>query len=239
MKPLLKPPWVIIGIFGFAVWFLWLSEPLAYTESQSEQGREVYRVNCLSCHGEAGLGGAGPPLNNILQKFPTEQDVFDYASTFMPVGRAGELPKEEYEAVTAYIMSLNGVEAKQVQPKQEDEPNKEAQEPESSEEPTDSKDTAESKEPKDTQEEISEVKEDNPSTTDETSEEQMNDQSEVTSEETIADPVTGHNSETTNIEVSEAKKEASKENKLWLVILLIVIVGCSVWLIRKKRKKLP
>jgi mono/diheme cytochrome c family protein len=250
MKPLMKPMWVMIGILGFAVWTLWLNETLAYTETQREQGREVYQVNCLSCHGEAGLGGAGPPLNNILQKLPTEQDVFDYASKFMPVGRAGELSTEEYEAVTAYIMSLNGVEAEQEQPKQE-EPKKEEPKPDNSKEPIDSKETTESNEPENTQKEASSnspaetetssnentLDEDNTSTANDTSQEQLEDHSETPSEETISDNVTDNNSETTAIEFSEPKKESSEKSKPWLVILLLgVIVGYGVWLIQKKRK---
>jgi mono/diheme cytochrome c family protein len=254
MKHLMKPMWVMIGILGFAVWTLWLNETLAYTETQREQGREVYQVNCLSCHGEAGLGGAGPPLNNILQKLPTEQDVFDYASKFMPVGRAGELSTEEYEAVTAYIMSLNGVEAEQEQsaqeePKQE-EPKKEEPKPDNSK-PIDSKETTESNEPENTQKEASShssmetetssnentLDEDNTSTANDTSQEQLEDHSEIPSEETISDNVTDNNSETTAIEFSEPKKESSEKSKPWLVILLLgVIVGYGVWLIQKKRK---
>jgi cytochrome c2 len=253
MKLFIKPLFIMIGVLGFAIWTLWLTEAMAYTEYQSEQGREVYKSSCISCHGDAGIGGAGPPLNNILQKYPTQQDVFNYASKFMPVGRAGELPQEEYEAVAAYIMSLNGVEAEQEQaeeepplePKEPTEPDDTKAEEPKEEEPkaeepkaTDKDSDGSLEKPSEDSSTTAEPSNTGNTTEEDSSEEKTEDTSEQTTQETMPDTTSNMDSETTDHSPKDTTEEASGLNILWIVILLgIIVVGSGIWLIQKRSKK--
>ena len=95
--------------------FYWATEPgrqetaldRQMTEA-GERGAETYAVNCASCHGSAGEGGAGAALKNS----PLERDVLEkiigrgVAGTAMPafgVGEGGALKDHEIADLTTFI----------------------------------------------------------------------------------------------------------------------------------------
>jgi S-disulfanyl-L-cysteine oxidoreductase SoxD len=59
-------------------------------------GKQVYQDNCEACHGTNGEGGI-------------KDRVFDYISRAMPYPIPGSLGADDTYAVTAYILSLNGI----------------------------------------------------------------------------------------------------------------------------------
>jgi len=77
-----------------------------YTEEQASEGLQVYQAVCSNCHNEsAPLWGssflrvwAGQPLWRL----------YEFLSLGMPYGAAGSLSTDEYTAVTAYILKMNG-----------------------------------------------------------------------------------------------------------------------------------
>lgn len=76
-----------------------------YTSEQAEVGRRVFENECGLCHASAEFSGrvfqltwAGRPLAGF----------YIQVSNTMPLEAPGSLPAEEYAAVLAYILELNG-----------------------------------------------------------------------------------------------------------------------------------
>jgi cytochrome c len=85
-------------------------------------GKEVYRDNCEVCHGTNGEGGikdrlvggegslgSSKPLKTVGSYWPYATTVFDYIRRAMPYPIPGSLSADDTYAVTAYILSLNGI----------------------------------------------------------------------------------------------------------------------------------
>lgn len=78
-----------------------------YSEPQAAAGREVYRRACVACHaldwytGDAVRGWNGASLDQLV----------DLLGTTMPQDNPGSLPRRDYVAVLAYILSLNALPA--------------------------------------------------------------------------------------------------------------------------------
>ncbi|MFK7731775.1 MAG: c-type cytochrome [Pseudomonadales bacterium] len=90
-----------------------------------EQGENVYRQHCLSCHGERGVGGVNDQLVGRINgdEFPFGRDatikktvgnywpyastLFDYIRRAMPYTQPGVLSDDEVYSVTAYLLHLN------------------------------------------------------------------------------------------------------------------------------------
>lgn len=88
----------------------------------AKQGAAVYRAKCLACHGENGagkpadalVGGIGTlasaaPLRTVGSYWPYATTLFDYVRRAMPYDRPMSLSSDEIYAVSAYILSLNGI----------------------------------------------------------------------------------------------------------------------------------
>ena len=87
------------------------------------QGAEVYATQCVACHGERGEGGEGlvrltggigsltsdEPVKTVTSFWPHATTVFDYIRRAMPLQAPQSLTNEEVYAVTAYILSVDGV----------------------------------------------------------------------------------------------------------------------------------
>ena len=96
-----------------------------------EKGKQVYEMACAACHGPdlkgvAGLpdmpsgaslrltGGRGTltlqkPIVTVESYWPYATTLFDYIHRAMPYPTPGSLSTDETYAVTAYILSLNGI----------------------------------------------------------------------------------------------------------------------------------
>jgi S-disulfanyl-L-cysteine oxidoreductase SoxD len=85
-------------------------------------GKEVYAENCAACHGENGqdgikdrlVGGRGTlasdkPIKTVGSFWPYGTTVFDYIHRAMPYQAPGSLSVDDYYALTAYVLSLNGI----------------------------------------------------------------------------------------------------------------------------------
>jgi len=92
-----------------------------------EEGRALYDAKCRHCHGENGqdgpfdrlvgrLGDDAFPFNDaprtprsIGSYWPYATTVFDYTRRAMPLERPGSLSDDEVYALTAYLLSMNGL----------------------------------------------------------------------------------------------------------------------------------
>lgn len=90
-----------------------------------EQGAAVYAAKCQACHGANGVGGpndrltggigslATPkPVKTIASYWPYATTVFDYVRRAMPITEPQSLTNDEVYALTAYLLSVDGIVAK-------------------------------------------------------------------------------------------------------------------------------
>jgi S-disulfanyl-L-cysteine oxidoreductase SoxD len=88
----------------------------------AKQGAAVYASKCVACHGEKGIGkpadalvggigtlASATPLKTVGSYWPYATTLFDYVRRAMPYDRPLSLSSDEVYAVSAYILSLNGV----------------------------------------------------------------------------------------------------------------------------------
>jgi S-disulfanyl-L-cysteine oxidoreductase SoxD len=100
-------------------------EGLPEGEGNVVQGEKIYQQKCIACHGENGLGssadqlaGAQMSLNSdypeqtIGTYWPYATTVFDVVRRSMPMTAPGSLSNNEVYAVTAYLLYLNKLIAK-------------------------------------------------------------------------------------------------------------------------------
>ncbi len=86
------------------------------------EGAEIYERQCRECHGPEGKGSeetsfVGTPQDLRLAKpkktvgsyWPYATTLFDYIRRAMPFKTPGSLSDDQVYAVTAYILSLNGL----------------------------------------------------------------------------------------------------------------------------------
>ena len=87
------------------------------------QGATVFAAKCQACHGEKGAGGpndrlvggkgslaAGQaPVKTVGSYWPYATTLFDYIRRAMPFVDSKSLTSDEIYAVSAYILSLNGI----------------------------------------------------------------------------------------------------------------------------------
>jgi len=85
-------------------------------------GREVYAQQCASCHGANGEGAVGDrlvggqgtlatakPVRTVGSYWPYAPTLFDYIRRAMPQNAPQSLSNGDVYAVSAYILSLNGL----------------------------------------------------------------------------------------------------------------------------------
>ncbi|MDE5443184.1 c-type cytochrome [Bradyrhizobium sp. CSA207] len=86
------------------------------------RGKQVFEENCAACHGDGGQGGikdrlvggqgtlaSDMPVKTVGSFWPYATTLFDYIRRAMPYPAPGSLSDDDTYAVTAYILSLNGI----------------------------------------------------------------------------------------------------------------------------------
>lgn len=76
-----------------------------YTEEQASRGERVFTTVCAVCHGRNEFVG---PIFAMTWMAEPVGSLFEHISTAMPQDRPGSLSVEEYAAVVAYLLRLNG-----------------------------------------------------------------------------------------------------------------------------------
>ena len=77
----------------------------AYTEEQAKKGQATYEALCLECHINTPHYGE-PFAANWNGR--TAYDLFATTSTTMPQSDPGSLSAEDYVAIVAYMLKING-----------------------------------------------------------------------------------------------------------------------------------
>ncbi len=94
-------------------------------EGGYEEGRQVYTMHCLACHGAdlggvAGTGGAaliggrgslasGKPMKTVESYWPYATTLFDFTKRAMPFHTPGSLSDNDVYAVSAYILAEGNI----------------------------------------------------------------------------------------------------------------------------------
>ncbi len=84
-----------------------------YTEDQASTGATIYSGKCAQCHGARLQGQSAPSLTGTrfaksLEGYGNGAPLYDFISKQMPANAPGTLSKDQYLAVTAYILAQNG-----------------------------------------------------------------------------------------------------------------------------------
>jgi hypothetical protein len=85
-------------------------------------GAAVYAKSCQACHGAQGAGkpqdqltggvgslASGKPVKTPASFWPAATTLFDYVRRAMPITAPQSLTNDEVYAVTAYILSIDGI----------------------------------------------------------------------------------------------------------------------------------
>jgi len=97
-------------------------ENLPEGSGTAEQGKAVYDLYCLACHGADGegtlankiVGGRGTldgdaPVRTVGSYWPYATTVFNYIRRSMPYTAPMSLTNEQYYAITAYVLNKNDI----------------------------------------------------------------------------------------------------------------------------------
>lgn len=86
-----------------------------------EEGRRIYEVQCMACHGPTGTEGPNerlvpdgdweqwPQGRTVGGYWPYATTLFDYVRRAMPQATPGSLSDDQVYAVSAYVLHLNGL----------------------------------------------------------------------------------------------------------------------------------
>ena len=80
-----------------------------FTAEQAARGKDIYSGMCASCH--IGLGNHTGPVFRTRWGGTNLGEMFGYISNNMPKNDPGTLAPDEYVAVMAYLLELNGMPA--------------------------------------------------------------------------------------------------------------------------------
>ncbi|MFJ7637234.1 cytochrome c550 [Peribacillus sp. NPDC097206] len=114
-------PFIIIMVFGIGLMFL-LSfkglgdakdlakekeggEKTEETESASSSPEDIYKQNCISCHGDAYQGGVGPALKGVADRL-SEDEVKEVIANGRGAMPAGLVDESNLDAMAKYIHGL-------------------------------------------------------------------------------------------------------------------------------------
>jgi mono/diheme cytochrome c family protein len=85
-----------------------------FTAEQAQQGKIFYAQACASCHGPDLEGATGPALTGpdfrqmLTDQNRTAASLLDVIRNTMPYDAAGNLPDEQFNAITAYLLANAG-----------------------------------------------------------------------------------------------------------------------------------
>ncbi len=78
------------------------------------EGKSLYEINCLRCHGPTAQEGpndalAGDKARTLGSYWPYAPTIFDYVRRTMPYEMPGYLSDDQIYSVVAYLLHLNGL----------------------------------------------------------------------------------------------------------------------------------
>jgi mono/diheme cytochrome c family protein len=83
-----------------------------FSAAQAERGDQIFKARCASCHQPAEFT---TPAFMAAWTGQTAEDLFEAIRTKMPTDNPGSLRRQEYADLLAYLFSLNGLPAGEVE----------------------------------------------------------------------------------------------------------------------------
>jgi S-disulfanyl-L-cysteine oxidoreductase SoxD len=121
-----------------AQWNLSISptgEGLPAGKGTAAQGSKIFALQCAGCHGPKGIGASADPLmgevgslasdypeKTVNSYWPYATTLFDYIRRAMPINAPFSLTADEVYALSAYILSQDGIIAADIELNQENLP---------------------------------------------------------------------------------------------------------------------
>ncbi len=108
---------VLAGVLAAGQSFAQASPVASYTTAQAERGKKAYTDACSGCHGDKMEGDGDRALPLAADQFNSQWlgrpviGKWNFMVMNMPFDKPGELPKETYSDIMAYIMQFNGIPA--------------------------------------------------------------------------------------------------------------------------------
>lgn len=97
-------------------------------KGNAAQGATLFHQHCAACHGPAGVGASAEPLvgevgsltseypeKTVASYWPYATTLFDYIRRSMPINAPFSLTADEIYALSAYILSQDGIIANDVE----------------------------------------------------------------------------------------------------------------------------
>lgn len=97
-------------------------ENLPVGKGNASQGAKIFALQCAACHGPEGIGGSADPVigevgsltseypeKTVNSYWPYATTLFDYIRRAMPIDRPYSLSANEVYALSAYILSQDGI----------------------------------------------------------------------------------------------------------------------------------
>lgn len=91
-------------------------------KGNAAQGAKIFALQCAACHGPEGIGGSADPVvgevgsladeypeKTVNSYWPYATTLFDYIRRAMPIDRPFSLSADEVYALSAYILSEDGI----------------------------------------------------------------------------------------------------------------------------------
>ncbi|MDQ7073096.1 MAG: cytochrome c [Gammaproteobacteria bacterium] len=91
-------------------------------KGNAAQGAKIFALQCAACHGPEGIGASADPLvgevgslaseypeKTVNSYWPYATTLFDYIRRAMPIDRPFSLSADEVYALSAYILSQDGI----------------------------------------------------------------------------------------------------------------------------------
>jgi mono/diheme cytochrome c family protein len=79
--------------------------PAVYTAEQATRGEQVFTTICSTCHGRNEFTG---PIFALTWRAEPVGSLFEHISLTMPQDDPGSLSADQYAAIVAYLLQLNG-----------------------------------------------------------------------------------------------------------------------------------
>lgn len=105
---------VMVGLSLYLVPFAYAHNAAAGAKAvnakQLNEGRHLYETHCAKCHGANLHGYSGPALigDHFRDAYTSQHKLFGFISDNMPLNAPGSLSHNDYDAISAFIMSRNG-----------------------------------------------------------------------------------------------------------------------------------
>ncbi len=117
LKNAIKPLFIISTILCAIslIWFISSSKADPYVlesinlQGSAEKGGDLFRMNCVGCHGISAQGLVGPDLNKVTNELSDKKIINQVVKGLTPPMPSFEMESQSMADLLAYLHSLNSL----------------------------------------------------------------------------------------------------------------------------------